>query len=89
MRQLAPDRGLGDHRDVVEPEIHDEISDSRTGVSADQVQEAEIEERRQKGLPSVPPAQTPWQKIYRQEATQLSDGAVFRSAGGFHQIGRT
>jgi dihydroxy-acid dehydratase len=53
------------------------------------VSEAEIEERRKKGLPSVPPAQTPWQKIYRQEATQLSDGAVLRSADGFHQIGRT
>jgi xylonate dehydratase len=53
------------------------------------VPEAELEQRRQKGLPPVPEAQTPWQKIYRQEANQLSDGAVLKSAEGFHRISQT
>ena len=52
------------------------------------VPDAEIEERRQKGTPPVPDDQTPWQRIYRQEANQLSDGAVLKSAEGFHQIAR-
>ncbi|MGR3372694.1 IlvD/Edd family dehydratase [Pseudooceanicola nanhaiensis] len=52
------------------------------------VDEAEIARRRQEAAPPVPEAQTPWQKIYRQEATQLSDGATLRSAKGFHRISR-
>ncbi|KUP91287.1 IlvD/Edd family dehydratase [Tritonibacter horizontis] len=52
------------------------------------VPEAEIEARRQQGTPAIPPAQTPWQKIYREETNQLSDGAVMRSAEGFQRIAR-
>lgn len=50
------------------------------------VDEDEIDRRRLETRPHAPPAQTPWQKIYRQEATQLSEGAVLRSAKGFHRI---
>jgi xylonate dehydratase len=53
------------------------------------VEEEEIERRRQETPPPVPVTQTPWQKIYRHETTQLSDGAVLRSAQGFHRIART
>jgi len=52
------------------------------------VPEEEIARRRQETPPEVPEAQTPWQKIYRQEAGQLSDGATLRSAEGFHRIAR-
>ncbi|GGB15413.1 IlvD/Edd family dehydratase [Allosediminivita pacifica] len=51
--------------------------------------EAELNRRRQETQPQVPVSQTPWQKIFRQEASQLSDGAGLRSAKGFHRIART
>jgi dihydroxyacid dehydratase/phosphogluconate dehydratase len=50
------------------------------------VDEAEIAARRAATPPQVPESQTPWQKIYRQEAGQLSEGAVLRSAEGFHAV---
>jgi len=50
------------------------------------VDEAELARRRAEGTPPVPQTQTPWQKIYRAEAGQLSDGATLRSARGFHRI---
>ncbi len=53
------------------------------------VDEAELDRRRQDMPPQVPVSQTPWQKIFRQEASQLSDGAGLRSAKGFHRIART
>ena len=53
------------------------------------VDEAELNRRRQDTPPQVPVSQTPWQKIFRQEASQLSDGAGLRSAKGFHRIART
>ena len=53
------------------------------------VDEAELDRRRQETAPQVPVSQTPWQKIFRQEASQLSDGAGLRSAKGFHRIART
>ncbi len=50
--------------------------------------DAELQLRRQDDLPPVPAPQTPWQKIYRNEATQLGDGATLKSAEGFHRIAR-
>ncbi|SES44713.1 IlvD/Edd family dehydratase [Rhizobium sp. NFR03] len=49
----------------------------------------EIEHRKTEGLPPVPPDATPWQRIYRQTVTQLSDGAVIENAADFRQIART
>ena len=50
------------------------------------VEEGEIARRRLDGVPAMPADQTPWQRIYRAEVNQLSDGAVMRSAEGFHRI---
>ena len=50
------------------------------------VDAAEIARRRADGIPPVPADQTPWQRIYRAEVNQLSDGAVLRSAAGFRAI---
>ena len=50
------------------------------------VDEDEIARRRAEGIPPVPEDRTPWQRIYRQETTQLSDGAVLKSATGFRAI---
>ena len=46
----------------------------------------EIARRRAEGLPATPPDQTPWQRIYRAEVNQLSQGAVMKSAEGFRAI---
>lgn len=46
----------------------------------------EIDRRKAAGIPPVPKDATPWQRIFRQEATQLSDGAVLKSAAGFRAI---
>lgn len=51
------------------------------------VSEAEIDRRKAEGLPAVPESQTPWQRIYRQEVRQLSEGAGLRSAEGLRGIG--
>lgn len=53
------------------------------------VDEAEIARRKAEGLPQVPESQTPWQKIYRAEVQQLSQGAGLRSAEGFHAVAAT
>jgi dihydroxy-acid dehydratase len=37
----------------------------------------------------VPADATPWQRIYRQTVTQLSDGAVIEGAADFRQIAKT
>ncbi|WP_413813834.1 IlvD/Edd family dehydratase [Rhizobium sp. Root482] len=50
------------------------------------VEPGEIERRKADGIPPVPADATPWQRIYRQTVTQLSDGAVIESAADFHQI---
>ena len=50
------------------------------------VAEEEIARRKLGGLPAVPPDQTPWQRIYRAEVNQLSEGATLRSAEGFRAI---
>ncbi|WP_045681717.1 IlvD/Edd family dehydratase [Martelella endophytica] len=46
----------------------------------------EIERRKQDGVPKVPEDGTPWQRIYRQTVTQLSDGATIRGAEEFRDI---
>lgn len=46
----------------------------------------EIEKRKADGIPSVPVDATPWQRIYRQTVTQLSDGAVIEGAADFRKI---
>ncbi|MBC7141383.1 MAG: dihydroxy-acid dehydratase family protein [Rhodobacteraceae bacterium] len=46
----------------------------------------EIARRKAAGIPPVPEDATPWQRIYRQETTQLADGAVLKSAAGFRAI---
>ncbi|HEV2130490.1 MAG TPA: dihydroxy-acid dehydratase, partial [Longimicrobiaceae bacterium] len=44
------------------------------------VPEAEIERRRQEGVPAVPESATPWQEIYRAAVGQLDSGAVLEAA---------
>jgi dihydroxy-acid dehydratase len=60
--------------------------DLNTGTCNALVEEAEIAARKTEGIPAAPEDRTPWQRIYRQEATQLSDGATLKSAEGFHQL---
>jgi dihydroxy-acid dehydratase len=52
------------------------------------VDDAEIECRKGKGIPPVPPDATPWQRIYRRSVSQLSEGAVLEGAADFRQIAR-
>lgn len=51
------------------------------------VDEAEIAARKADGVPAVPESQTPWQRIYRREVRQLSEGAGLASADGIRGIG--
>jgi len=37
----------------------------------------------------VPADATPWQRLYRQTVTQLSDGAIIEGADDFRGIART
>ncbi|WP_417742271.1 IlvD/Edd family dehydratase [Salipiger sp.] len=60
--------------------------DLNTGRCDMLVDEEEIARRRRETPPAIPSEQTPWQRIYRRETTQLSEGAVMRSAKGFHRI---
>ncbi|KQS78932.1 dihydroxy-acid dehydratase [Rhizobium sp. Leaf384] len=53
------------------------------------VSDEEIERRKADGIPTVPADATPWQRIYRQTVTQLSDGAVIEGAADFRQIAKT
>ncbi|MFN3525814.1 MAG: dihydroxy-acid dehydratase, partial [Paracoccus sp. (in: a-proteobacteria)] len=50
------------------------------------VDDARIAERKQQGIPAVPPSATPWQKIYRDTVTQLVDGATIEGAETFTRI---
>jgi dihydroxy-acid dehydratase len=50
------------------------------------VSKEEIAAREAGARQAVPESQTPWQKIYRSEVTQLSEGAVLRSAQGFRAV---
>ncbi len=40
------------------------------------VDDAEIERRKDDGLPPVPPSHTPWEEIYREKTGQLGEGGV-------------
>lgn len=50
------------------------------------VPQAELDARKADGIPAVPADATPWQRIYRQSVTQLSDGAVLEGAADFRRI---
>jgi dihydroxy-acid dehydratase len=50
------------------------------------VDAAEIERRKADGIPAVPPDATPWQRIYRNSVTQLSDGAILKGMDEFRRI---
>ncbi|WP_180897789.1 IlvD/Edd family dehydratase [Martelella soudanensis] len=52
------------------------------------VDDAEIERRKAEGLPKVPDDATPWQRLYRQTVTQLSDGGTIAGADDFRDIAR-
>ncbi|AOF93614.1 IlvD/Edd family dehydratase [Sinorhizobium sp. RAC02] len=53
------------------------------------VDAAEIERRKEDGIPPVPADATPWQRLYRQTVTQLADGAVIEGAADFRKIAET
>ncbi len=53
------------------------------------VADEEIERRKADGIPAVPADATPWQRLYRQTVTQLSDGAVIDGAADFRGIAET
>ncbi|QLF71522.1 dihydroxy-acid dehydratase family protein (plasmid) [Peteryoungia desertarenae] len=53
------------------------------------VDDQELARRRMEGIPVVPADATPWQMIYRQTVTQLSDGATIRDAEQFRAISKT
>ena len=53
------------------------------------VDEAELARRRGEPAPPVPADATPWQRLYRQTVTQLSDGAIIEGADDFRGIART
>lgn len=63
--------------------------DINAGTCDALVPEDEIAQRRAQGLPATPKSQTPWQKIFRKEVNQLSDGAVLESAVDFIDIAST
>ena len=52
------------------------------------VDDAELEKRKAEELPKVPDDATPWQRLYRQTVTQLSDGGTIAGADEFRDIAR-
>jgi xylonate dehydratase len=62
--------------------------DLNTGRCDMLVEDATLAARRAEAPQMTPPDQTPWQRIYRAEVNQLSQGAVLKSAEGFHAIAR-
>lgn len=60
--------------------------DLNTGRCDMLVEDGEIARRRSEGIPPVPKDATPWQKIYRETVTQLSDGATIRGAEEFRAL---
>lgn len=53
------------------------------------VDDEEIARRRAEGIPPTPADATPWQMLYRQTVTQLSDGATIRGAEKFRGLSKT
>ena len=67
--------------------------DLRKGTADMLVPEAELTRRRAAleaagGIP-VPKSQTPWQEIYRNTVTQMSDGQVIRGADKYQRVAQT
>ena len=50
------------------------------------VDDKEIEERKNQGIPKYPNSQTPWQEIYRNGVGQINKGAVLENATKFQDI---
>jgi len=53
------------------------------------VDDVEIAGRKTEPAPPIPADATPWQRLYRQTVTQLSDGAIIEGADDFRGISRT
>ncbi len=53
------------------------------------VDDAEWAERKAGGIPPVPPSATPWQKLYRENVTQLAEGATLSGSETFRSIAKT
>jgi dihydroxy-acid dehydratase len=47
---------------------------------------AEIEQRKQAGVPAIPASATPWQEIYRATVGQLESGAVLETALKYRSV---
>lgn len=60
--------------------------DLNTGRCDMLVSDAEIERRKQAGVPAVPESATPWQEIYRAGVGQLDGGAVLEDAVKYRGI---
>ena len=60
--------------------------DLNTGRCDMLVQEAEIERRKQDGIPPVPESATPWQEIYRATVSQMDSGGVIESAVKYRDV---
>jgi xylonate dehydratase len=52
------------------------------------VPDAEIEKRKQDGLPQIPENATPWQELYRSTVGQLSTGAVMEMAVKYRGVAK-
>jgi xylonate dehydratase len=50
------------------------------------VPDAEIERRKQAGVPPVPESATPWQELYRATVSQLDSGAVLEAALKYRDV---
>ncbi len=63
--------------------------DLNTGECNALVDESEWEARKQAGPPQIPPDQTPWQKMARDNVSQLAEGAVIEQAIEFHKVAKS
>jgi dihydroxyacid dehydratase/phosphogluconate dehydratase len=52
------------------------------------VEVSELARRKQNGTPETPAAASPWQRLYRETVSQLSNGAVIEAATEFRQIAK-
>lgn len=62
--------------------------DLNTGSCNMLVDQAELERRKQDGVPPVPPSQTPWQEIYRATVGQMASGACMELALAYRGVGQ-
>jgi dihydroxy-acid dehydratase len=67
--------------------------DLRKGAADVLIPKAEFERRRaalqQAGGFAVPESQTPWQEMYRETVTQMSDGQIIRGADRYRRVAQT